>query len=88
MVYYVPGSATDISNDSINHKKKKKKQSHDKHSTERKMPRCHGGGSSSKSDAELQRQDETAPTFAAFTQTKNSPGVLAKAKFTRLQEVN
>lgn len=41
-----------------------------------------------RNDVELQRQDEMVPTSAVLTQKRNSLGVLAEAKFTRLQEVN
>lgn len=81
----------DISNDSINHKEKKitRDVSHiTKHSTERKKLRCHGDRSAFRNDVELHRQEGTILTFAVYTQTRNARGVLAKAKFTRLQEVN
>lgn len=84
-------SHIDISNDSINHKEKKVTRDVSritKHGTERKKLRCHGDGSTFRNDVELHRQEETEPPFAVYTQTRNAWGVLAKAKFTRLQIVN
>lgn len=52
--------------------------------------RCLGvmDGIDFRNDVQLQRQDEMVPISAVCTHTRNSLGVLAEAKFTRLQEVS